>query len=230
MKGIFYGIGIGPGDPEHITLKAVRMMKEVDVIAAPGTDVKETLAYRIAVQAVPEIEQKEMLPIDMPMTMDKELLLKAHKSGAETIEKVLAEGKSVGFITLGDTTVYSTFSYLEKIVKNHGFETVYISGITSFCAAAASLGIPLTEWQEPLHVIPAVHQLDDKLALDGGYVLMKSGRQMPRVKEILKASGRKVNMVENCGLPNENKYYSVEEIPDGAGYFSLIIAKENKEK
>ena len=85
MKGIFYGIGIGPGDPEHITLKAVRMMKEVDVIAAPGTDVKETLAYRIAVQAVPEIEQKEMLPIDMPMTMDKELLLKSHKSGAETI-------------------------------------------------------------------------------------------------------------------------------------------------
>ena len=164
MKGIFYGIGIGPGDPEHITLKAVRMMKEVDVIAAPGTDVKETLAYRIAVQAVPEIEQKEMLPIDMPMTMDKELLLKAHKRGAETIEKVLAEGKSVGFITLGDTTVYSTFSYLEKIVKEHGFESVYISGISSFCAAAASLGIPLTEWQEPLHVIPAVHTLGDKLA------------------------------------------------------------------
>ena len=53
MKGIFYGIGIGPGDPEHITLKAARMMKEVDVIAAPGTEVKETLAYRIAVQAVP---------------------------------------------------------------------------------------------------------------------------------------------------------------------------------
>ena len=162
--------------------------------------------------------------------MDKEMLLKAHKNGAETIEKVLAEGKSVGFITLGDTTVYSTFSYLEKIVKNHGFETVYISGITSFCAAAASLGIPLTEWQQPLHVIPAVHQLGDKLDLDGSYVLMKSGRQMPKVKEILKASGRKVNMVENCGLPNENKYYSVEEIPDGAGYFSLIIAKENKEK
>ena len=75
-----------------------------------------------------------------------------------------------------------------------------------------------------------MHQLDDKLALDGSYVLMKSGKQMPRVKEILKKSGRKVNMVENCGLQNEKKYYSAEDIPDGAGYFSLIIAKENKEK
>ena len=67
MKGILYGIGIGPGDPEHITLKAVKMMNKVDIIAAPGKDVKETTAYKIAVQAVPEIADKELLPIYMPM-------------------------------------------------------------------------------------------------------------------------------------------------------------------
>lgn len=230
MKGILYGIGIGPGDPEHITLKAVKMMKEVDVIAAPGKDVKETTAYKIAVQAVPELEEKELLPVYMPMVLDKAEIVKEHKNGAKALEKVLETGKSVGFITLGDPTVYSTYSYVEKIVKEDGFETRYISGITSFCAAAATMGIPLSEWQEPLHIIPAVHQLDEELALEGNYVLMKSGRQMAAVKEILRKSGRKVSMVENCGLKNENRYRSVDEIPDNAGYFSLIIAKENNQK
>mgnify|MGYP000007283835 FL=1 len=229
MKGILYGIGIGPGDPEHITLKAARIMREVDIIAAPGKDVKETTAYKIAVQAVPEIEQKELLPIYMPMVLDKEEIVKEHKRGAQMLERVLSEGKTIGFITLGDPTVYSTYSYVEKIVKDDGFETRYISGITSFCASAAALGVPLSEWQEPLHIIPAVHQLDDELALDGNYVLMKSGKQMAAVKQILRESGRKVKMVENCGLSNEKKYGSVDEIPDDAAYFSLIIAKENKE-
>ena len=230
MKGILYGIGIGPGDPEHITLKAVKMMNKVDIIAAPGKDVKETTAYKIAVQAVPEIADKELLPIYMPMVLDREQIEKDHRKGADSIEACLEQGESVGFITLGDPTVYSTYSYVEKLVKADGFETGYISGITSFCAAAATLGIPISEWQEPFHVIPAVHQLGDKLDLKGNYVLMKSGRQMAAVKEILANSGRKVTMVENCGLEDEHRYFSVDEIPDNAGYFSLIIAKENPEK
>lgn len=230
MKGILYGIGIGPGDPEHITLKAVRMMKEVDIIAAPGKDVKETTAYKIAVQAVSEIADKELLPIYMPMVLDRKQIESDHRKGADAIEECLKKGKSVGFITLGDPTVYSTYSYVEKLVKDDGFETAYISGITSFCAAAASLGIPISEWQEPFHVIPAVHQLGNKLDLKGNYVLMKSGKKMAEVKEILAKSGRNVTMVENCGLENEHRYFSVEEIPDNAGYFSLIIAKENRER
>ena len=101
-----------------------------------------------------------------------------------------------------------------------------MAGIPSFCAAAARLNTPLTEWDEPLHVLPAVHKLEDDLALGGNYVLMKSASQMSKVKDMLRRSGRKAVMAENCTMENEKLYRSIDEIPDDAGYFSLIIAKE----
>lgn len=228
MKGTLYGVGIGPGDPELMTLKAVRLIRENMIIAVPGADPKETVAYKIAVQAVPELAEKELLPIYMPMTHDPEELEKSHAKGAQTLEEVLDKGKNIVFLTLGDPCVYSTFSYLQKRVEKDGYHTELVSGITSFCAAAARLNIPLSEWNEQLHVIPAVHRLDSTLNESGNYILMKSGKKMNQVKEILAQSGRDVLMVENCGMENEHIYRSVEEIPDDAGYYSLIIAKEAK--
>ena len=222
MRGILYGVGVGPGDPELMTLKAVRMIRENEVIAVPGADVRETVAYKIAVQAVPELADKELLPIYMPMTHDKEELERNHEKGAKALEAVLDTGKNVVFLTLGDPTIYSTFTYVQKKVEADGYETALVSGITSFCATAARLNIPLTE--------PAVHRLDSELDQPGTYVLMKSGKKMNQVKEILARSGREVRMVENCGMPEEHIYNSVEEIPDDAGYYSLIIAKEKAEK
>lgn len=226
MKGILYGVGVGPGDPELMTLKAVRIIRENEVIAVPGADVKETVAYQIAVQAVPELEQKELLPIYMPMTHDQQVMQESHEAGARTIETYLEQGKNVVFLTLGDPCIYSTFSYIQKRTEAHGYETCLVSGITSFCATAARVNIPLVEWNQQLHVLPAVHQLDSSLDQPGTYVLMKSGRKMNQVKEILKKSGRDVVMVENCGMEEEHIYHSVEEIPDDAGYYSLIVAKE----
>lgn len=228
MKGTLYGVGVGPGDPELMTLKAVRLIRENMIIAVPGADPKETVAYKIAVQAVPELAEKELLPIYMPMTHDPEELEKNHTKGAMALEEVLDEGKNIVFLTLGDPCVYSTFSYLQKRVEKDGYHTELVSGITSFCAAAARLNIPLSEWNEQLHVIPAVHRLDSTLNESGNYILMKSGKKMNQVKEILSQSGRDVLMVENCGMENEHIYRSVEEIPDDAGYYSLIIAKESK--
>ena len=146
------------------------------------------------------------------------------------MEATLDTGKNVVFLTLGDPTIYSTFTYVQKRVEADGYETRLVSGITSFCATAARLNIPLTEWNQPLHVQPAVHRLDCELDQPGTYVLMKSGKKMNQVKEILARSGREVRMVENCGMPEEHIYNSVEEIPDDAGYYSLIIAKEKAEK
>ena len=217
MKGTLYGVGVGPGDPELMTLKAVRMIRENEIIAVPGADVKETVAYKIAVQAVPELEEKELLPIYMPMTHD-----------AKELEACLDQGKNVVFLTLGDPCVYSTFSYLQHRVEADGYHTELVSGITSFCAAAARLNISLSEWNEQLHIVPAVHRLDSELTESGNYILMKSGKKMNQVKEILAKSGRDVLMVENCGMPEEHIYHGVEEIPDDAGYYSLIIAKEHK--
>lgn len=228
MKGTLYGVGVGPGDPELMTLKAVRLIRENMIIAVPGADPKETVAYKIAVQAVPELAEKELLPIYMPMTHDPEELERNHAKGAKSLEEVLDQGKNIVFLTLGDPCVYSTFSYLQKRVEKNGYHTELVSGITSFCAAAARLNIPLSEWNEQLHVVPAVHRLDSTLNESGNYILMKSGKKMNQVKEILAQSGRDVLMVENCGMENEHIYRSVEEIPDDAGYYSLIIAKEAK--
>ena len=228
MKGIFIGVGVGPGDPELMTLKAVRMIQENEVIAVPGNNVKETVAYKIAVQAAPELAEKELLPIYMPMVLDRTVMKENHKKGAALVEEYLKKGKNVVFLTLGDPTIYSTFSYLQRIVEEDGYETGLVSGITSFCATAARINKPLVEWNEQLHVIPAVHKLDEKLEREGNYVLMKSGRKMNQVKEILAQSNKDVMMVENCGMENERIYNSIEEIPDNAGYYSLIIAKEPK--
>lgn len=227
-KGTLYGVGVGPGDPELMTLLAVRLLKEAEVIAAPGKEVRETTAWRIAVRAVPEMEEKILLPIEMPMVKDRAVMEEAHLAGAKKLQEVLETGKDAAFITLGDPTVYSTFSYLEKKVRAAGFPTQYVSAVPSFCAAAAALKVPLAEWQEPLHVIPGTHVGQEELLYPGNCVVMKSGRRMKQVKEALLKSGRKVSMAENVGMPEEKRYYSVEEIPDEAGYFSLIIAKEER--
>lgn len=229
MRGILYGVGVGPGDPELMTLKAARMIKENQVIAVPGENVKDTVAYKIAVQAVPELENKELLAVHMPMSHDKKLVEEYHKKGAALIEQVLEQGKNVIFLTLGDPSIYSTFSYIQRKVEEHGYVTGLVSGITSFCAAAARLDKPLVEWNQKLTVVPAVHQLSVCLDEPGTYVLMKSGKKMGQVKEILGKSKKEIMMVENCGMENEQIYKGLDEIPDDAGYYSLIIAKDKEE-
>lgn len=226
MKGKAYGVGVGPGDPELMTLKAVRLIRENEVIAVPGKNARESVAYKIALGAVPEIADKTIVPVYMPMVRDREKLAQEHQRGAKLLEEYLDQGKNVVYLTLGDSTVYCTFSYLQHILEDDGYEVELVSGITSFCAAAARLNISLTEWNEPLHVIPASHKTDHPLDQHGTYVLMKSASRMKEVKELLIASGRQVGCVENCGMENEKVYHSAEEIPDDAGYFSLVIARE----
>ena len=136
MKGTLYGIGVGPGDPELLTLKALRLIKEADVIALPGEEPKETVAYKIVEGAYKEISEKVLLPVHMPMTKDPELLEKYHDEGAVLIKKELDKGKNVAFLTLGDPTVYSTYIYVHKRIKEMGYPTEIVSGITSFCAVS----------------------------------------------------------------------------------------------
>jgi precorrin-2/cobalt-factor-2 C20-methyltransferase len=226
MKGIAYGVGVGPGDPEYMTLKAVRLIRENRVIAVPGQAAKESAAYKIAVQAVPELAEKELVPVYMPMVKDRKLIDAEHRKGAELLKTYLDRGENVVFLTLGDPSIYCTFSYIQHYLEADGYPVELVSGITSFCAAAARLNLPLAEWDEPIHIVPAVHKTEDRLEQDGNYVLMKSASHMKEVKALLLSSGRKVSAVVNCGMENEAVYRSAEEIPDDAGYFSLIIAKE----
>ena len=225
MKGIAYGVGVGPGDPELMTLKAIRLIRENDVIAVPGKEAENSAAYKIAAENVPDIAKKEILPVYMQMIKDRELLHKQHIKCAKLIEKYLDAGRNVVYITLGDPSVYSTFTYLQHILENDGYETRLVSGVTSFCAAAARLNIPLAEWDEPIHILPFVHQKDGKIDKNGTYVLMKTGRSMAEAKRFLKDSGRSAMAVENCGMHGEKVYFDIDDIPDETGYFSLMISK-----
>lgn len=225
-KGRLTGIGVGPGDPELMTLKALRILRESDAVILPGENAKETVAYKIAYPVCPELEHKELISVHMPMTKDPQKLEASHAQAALEIMNRLDQGQNLVFLTLGDPTVYSTYLYLHKRMKEAGYQAEIISGITSFCAAAARLGIGLVEKAEQLHIIPASYQIEEALKLEGTKVLMKAGRKMPQVKQMLQELDADVQMIENCGMPDEKIYCSAEDIPDHAGYYSLIIVKE----
>lgn len=229
MKSKLFGLGVGPGDPELLTIKALRIIQESDVIAVPGNKPEDSVAYEIVKGVFPEINRKRLLPIAMPMTKDPAVLEANHNKGADDIETCLKEGQQVAFLTLGDPTVYSTYLYVHKRICERGYEAEIISGITSFCAVAARLNMGLVEMAEPLHVIPATYkaeEMDQILKLPGTKVLMKTGRKLESVRESILKSGQRAVMIENCGMPSEKVYKNAEEIPRQAGYYSLIIVKE----
>ncbi len=228
MTGKLYGVGVGPGDPELMTLKALRVIRENEVIALPGKEAKESIAYRIAVDAVPEIEDKTLLGIEMPMDRDQKKVDAAHRQGADSIETYLEEGKNVVYLTLGDVTIYSTFFYIEQLVKADGFACEIISGVPSFCAGAAKLNTSLAQGSEAIHIYPDIAQWTGEEDQKGTVVFMKSHQQMEKIKDRIRRSGREAMMVENCGMKDEVVYRQLEEIPDDAGYYSLIIAKEKE--
>ena len=230
MQGKLYGVGVGPGDPELLTLKALRLIKENEVIAVPGKDIQASVAYQIVKGAYEELDEKTLIPVAMPMTKDPQVLKANHDKAADQVESYLKEGKNVVFLTLGDTTVYSTYLYVHKRILERGYEAEIVSGITSFCAVAARLNMGLVEADQPLHVIPATYkaqEMDEILKLPGTKVLMKTGKKMKQVKESIEKSGQKAVMIENCGMPSEKIYRSAEEIPEDSGYYSLIIVKEH---
>lgn len=227
-KGIFYGVGVGPGDPELITLKAVRCIERCPVIAAPETKGEKTLALDIARGAV-DLAGKTILPLHFLMTRDPAALERSHRAQAERIMEQLDAGRDVAMLNLGDVSIYSTFSYLLAIITQAGYEAQVIAGVPSFCAVAALLQQSLTEMSRPLHIIPAGHDgLAESLALPGTKVLMKTGKALPAVRAALKEQGlyEKASLVQNCGLPTEKVCRTLDEAEDGVGYFTTIVVKE----
>lgn len=218
-------IGVGPGDPELLTLKAIRLIREADVVAVPGEDPQRSVAYKIAAGAVPEIAKKRLVGISMPMTKDADILAQAHREGAKTLENLADRGLSIAFLTLGDPTIYCTFSYLQHILEIDGYQIELVPGVTSMTAAAARLGISLTEWDEPLHVFPGT--LTDKLDWneEGTYVIMKSASRIKDIKDDLLQCGMQVQAVIDCGMDTERICRSPDDIPEDPGYFTLLIAK-----
>lgn len=225
--GKLYGVGVGPGDPELMTLKAAKIIKECDIIAIPTENKEKCAAYKIAESVIENLDEKEILTINMPMTKDEEILKKRHNEGAEKITAELNKGRNVAFLTLGDPSIYSTYIYIHKLVLEKGYDCSIISGVPSFCAAAARLNTGLVEKSEELHIIPASYQIDDALHnMPGTKIFMKSGKKINEVSEKIKKYHHNAVMVENCGMENEKIYNDISEVKENASYYSLIIAKK----
>lgn len=229
MKGILYGVGVGPGDPELLTAKAIRLLRECDAIAAPKSADGRQTALDIA---SPYIGQdKSLLLFDMPMTHDKQARNASHDAAADALCALLDEGKTVVFLTLGDPTVYSTYWYVHRRVAARGYAAELVPGVPSFCAAAAAMGRALCEDGEMLHIIPASHGRErEGLALPGSKVLMKAGRGVLRVRDELRESGQleQAVLVERCGMEGERVICDLDELDEPSGYFSIILVKEER--
>jgi len=225
MKGTFYGVGIGPGDSELMTLKAVRLIESSEVIAFPGTKPEETLAYRIVSGEVKDLGNKDLIGLDFPMVSDKEVVSAAHRKNTDMICERLEKGHNVVLPVLGDPGVYSTFSYVADMVKERGFETAVIPGITSFCAAAAEDGTNLIYGDEALHVLPNAKNAESDLRLSGTKVFMKTTKNAWKVMEMAEQNGQFVTAFENCTMEDSRVYHSSEEAKN-SGYYTLVVVKD----
>ena len=218
-RGVFYGVGVGPGDPELLTLKALRTLERCPVIAAPRTKSGETLALDIVRRA---------MPLEFTMSRDPAVLRASRLRAAEAIAAHLAAGLDTAMLNLGDVSIYATFGYLMDILAGEGYEAVMVPGVPSFCAVAARLGLSLTTASAPLHILPGSGSLAGQLDFPGSKVLMKSGRQLPQAAQILRQKGllERSAMVRDCGLPTEQVCRDLSQLPEDTGYFATVIVKE----
>ncbi|MCF0151450.1 MAG: precorrin-2 C(20)-methyltransferase [Firmicutes bacterium] len=224
--GTLFGIGVGPGDPQLMTLKALKTILSCDAVAIPAKDPARCTAYKIACGADPAIGQKPLLAVDMPMTKDAAVLAAAYEAGARLVAEQLTAGKNVAFLTLGDPSVYSTYFYIHEKIRKMGFATEIIPGVPSFCAAAAALQEPLCENSTELHIIPGTYNPAEGLDYPGTRILMKNN--LAETKAALKERGLSAALVENCGMENQRLIAASEELPDKSGYFTVLIVKEQK--
>lgn len=224
-KGILYGVSVGPGDPELLTYKAVRTIREADVVAVPNIGHKRQTAYDICEE---HLQGKELLDCSTPMTKDRSVVLAAYEKIADDLCSLLDEGKSVAYLCLGDIAIYSTYIYVHDIVVARGYTAQIIPGVTSFSACAAKLGMALCEGPERLLVAPVMaSDVDDILDVPANKVFMKSGKAVHDLRDKLEARGEldRASMVANCGLADEKVFERLADIDDEGDYFSVVIVR-----
>ena len=238
-RGTFYGIGVGHGDPELITVKALKIIKSCPVIAAPRTGNGDMVALDIVWRTgilsesaeIAEEFDKKILAMDFTMDKDPAKRKENYRKNAEAAARYLDNGQDVAMVTLGDVSLYSTVHYIADELISRGYEIIMVPGVPSFSAAAASLAIPLAEMDAPVHIIPSVrNNSDDYLDLPGTKVLMKAGRHLHRTLDELDRRGLLdvTSLAVNCGMDDEiliKKLGDDEPLPDKTGYFTTVIVR-----
>jgi len=233
MLGTFYGIGVGPGDPELITVKATRVLGSVQhVFAAASSNNDYSVACDIARQyLVPGT------PVDylaFPMTFNRDHLENAWQTNCEKVAEVLSQGKHAAFLTLGDPSTFSTYIYLMRKVLNRfpeiNIET--IPGITSFQAAAACANVPLAEGEESLTVISGAKggdRLKEVIEVSDNVVLMKVYKQFPQILENIRELDLQDRccLISRCGLDGQYVERDFQRLSaHQPHYLSLMIIKK----
>ena len=233
--GILYGIGVGPGDPKLMTLQALETIRSCDLIVLPAVSKEECYAYRIVEQVCPEIADMPLLCMPFPMIKDAQKLELAHKRIYDAVEDYLRQGLRVGMLTIGDPGIYSTYMYMHRCAADAGWEARIVSGVPSFCAVAARLGISLGEKDEEIHIIPAAYDVRESLGFHGTRIYMKSGKKLEELLRVLRESmqdkeGRvhqDIYGISNCGMENEQVYCCLDELEQAKGYLTTVIVKEH---
>ncbi|SDD60137.1 precorrin-2 C(20)-methyltransferase [Sporomusa acidovorans] len=233
MSGTFYGVGVGPGDPELLTLKAINAIKTADVVIAPRTEKKdESTALSIA---RPYIQEGcEVLELVFPMNYNSQALSDAWVNNKKTILELLDAGKKVAFLTLGDPMLYSTYMYVYRLLEDSRHEIVNIPGVNSFSAIGNRLGMPLAEGGDILSIVPATineERLEKVLAISDNVVLMKVYKNFPDIIEKLDKHGMVENavMVSKCGLEGEEIIHDLAASGSKkVNYLSTILTKRSK--
>lgn len=214
-----YGIGVGPGDSELLTLKAVRIIGSCEVVVAPSA---MKGGKSIALETAGEFINKdaEVLTKHFPMGGDEQE--KKIYEAFESIKEKLLQGKDVAFLTIGDPFVYSTYIYLLKYIEEQGFETETVPGITSFCACASLAKRPLVIGDEPLLILPA-SRVDD-IKDEKFVVIMKVYKLEEKVISFLEEKCFKYVYVKKAGRDGQDILTDKSEILKNREYMSLIIA------
>lgn len=215
---MLYFVGIGPGDPELVTLKAARLVREADAVVYADTGMGSSAVENILGD---RLAGKTLCKVNIPMRGSREDWLDAHRRAAETLLALLERYPTMVYPVLGDPGVYASSSYLMKLVsQKHPCRVV--PGITTMCAAAAELGVPLCEQAERLTILDSLEPGEP--LPEGNAVVMKSGRRLAELKQA--AAGREAYAVRNLGMDNAFAG-RLEDIPeDEYSYFTTVIVRD----
>ena len=225
MTGTLYGLGVGPGDPELITVKALRLLEAATVVAYPAPEAGESLARSIVADYIPG--DAEEIAIRMPLHSDRFPLDEIYDTAAEDIAGHLRAGRDVAVLCEGDPFFYGSFMYLFGRMAED-FRVEVVPGVSSPMACAAVLGAPLAAKNDVLTVIPAPLPSDDirrRLEASDASAIIKVGRHFPRIRDLLddmKVSDR-ARYVEHATMASQRILPLSEVDTDSAPYFSMIL-------
>lgn len=231
MLNKFYGIGVGVGDPEQLTIKAVNALKNLDVVIVPEAKKAEgSTAYEIAKEYLKK--DIEIVFMEFPMLKNPLDRIEGRKTNTRVVEKLLEEGKNVGFLTIGDSMTYSTYVYLlENMQDKYKSQVETIPGISSFADMSSRFNFPIVMGDESLKIVSINDNTDieKELQESENIVFMKVMRNFDKLKEALIKTNNMNNiiMVSNSGKENEEVFYDIsnltkEDIP----YFTTMIFKK----